>query len=61
MPPRKTADHPEASSNPTIDGEHDLTDHPGLQGGTIRNVGDSVRSRDPNAPSFRRPQMVQQK
>lgn len=63
MPTRKNAeapDHPEPSSGPTIDGEHDLADHPALATGTLRNVGDGVRSRDPNAPTFRRPQTIRQ-
>jgi hypothetical protein len=40
---------------PTVLGPHDLSDHPALAGGTIRNVGDTVLNRDINAPSFKRP------
>lgn len=66
MPTRKNAgasgtegpDYPEPSSSPTIDGAHDLSDHPGVASGTLRNVGDTVRDRDPSAPTFRRPKMV---
>ena len=48
---------PEDRSGPTLRGEHDITDHPAIQSGTFRNVGDTVINRDPNAPSSRRPEI----
>ncbi len=55
LPPVVKPDIPDTTSGPNLGGAHDLEGHPALAGGTIRNVGDTVIGRDPNAPSFRRP------
>jgi hypothetical protein len=39
----------------TVAGEHDLSDHPAVLSGNVKNVGDTVINRDPNAPNFKRP------
>ena len=51
--PEQTTEDPSPSR--TVGGPHDLTDHPALATGTVKNVGDTVIGRDPNEPSFRRP------
>src|SRR5688572_11745029 len=51
--PEQTAEDPPPSR--TVGGPHDLSDHPALATGVVKNVGDTVIGRDPNEPSFRRP------
>jgi hypothetical protein len=55
LKPEQTAETPPPGR--TVGGAHDLSDHPALAGGTIVNPGDTVLNRDPNEPSFRRPQL----
>jgi hypothetical protein len=45
---------------PTILAPHDLSDHPAIAAGTIRNAGDTALNRDPNSPNFKRPALVRQ-
>jgi hypothetical protein len=64
MPTKKTApevskEQPDPDGDKLVSGPHDLSDHPALETGTIKNVGESV-SDDPDAPSFRRPDVIQQ-
>jgi hypothetical protein len=51
-PDQTTEDAPPAK---TVGGAHDLSDHPAVSSGNVKNVGDTVLNRDPNAPAFRRP------
>jgi hypothetical protein len=51
-PDQTTEDAPPAK---TVGGAHDLSDHPAVASGNVKNVGDTVLNRDPNAPAFRRP------
>ncbi len=53
MKPDQTADVVPPAK--TVGGAHDIENHPAIAGGTIRNVGDNVLARDPNAPAFNRP------
>jgi hypothetical protein len=53
MKPDQTTEAPPPGK--TYGGPHDLTDHPAVASGNIRNPGDTVIGRDPNAPNFRRP------
>jgi hypothetical protein len=58
--PAPPAGSPEIVDGPTVDGVHDLSDHPAVKSGVIRNPGDTVHDRDPNAPSHRRPVLGEQ-
>ena len=51
--PDQTTEDPPPSK--TVGGAHDLSDHPAVASGNVKNVGDTVLGRDPNAPAFRRP------
>jgi hypothetical protein len=52
---------PEIVDGPTVDGVHDLSDHPAVDAGIVRNVGDTVQDRDPSEPSHRRPDVLDRK
>jgi hypothetical protein len=58
--PKTPEGSPEIVDGPTVAGVHDLTDHPAVESGVIRNPGDTVLDRDPNEPSHRRPEVLQQ-
>lgn len=51
----------ESPDGPTVSGEHDISDHPAIQGGCFKNVGDTVLSRDPSALPYRRPILEEQR
>lgn len=53
MKPDQTTEDPPPEK--TVSGAHDLSDHPAVSSGDVKNVGDTVLNRDPNAPAFRRP------
>jgi hypothetical protein len=53
MKPDQTTE--DAPPSKTVGGAHDLSGHPAVSSGNVKNVGDTVVGRDPNAPSFRRP------
>lgn len=53
MKPDQTTEDPPPAR--TVGGAHDLSDHPAVASGSVKNVGDTVLNRDPNAPAFRRP------
>ena len=53
MKPDQTTE--DAPPSRTVGGAHDLSDHPAVASGNVKNVGDTVINRDPNAPAFRRP------
>ncbi len=53
-------EHPEVTKDVVVRGEHDLSEHPAVLSGTLRNVGDKVISRDPSAPAFNRPVLGEQ-
>lgn len=53
--------HPDVRKDIVVSGEHDLTDHPAVVGGVLRNVGDTVIGRDESAPTFNRPIPAQAK
>lgn len=51
---------PDVRKDVVVSGEHDLSDHPAVLSGTLRNVGDTIIGRDESAPTFNRPVLAPQ-
>jgi outer membrane biosynthesis protein TonB len=56
-PPPPIVTPPQAPQR-TVGGVHDLSDHPAVLAGQVLNTGDTVYNRDPNAPAFNRPVLI---